>query len=263
MLHQMNDQCPIKKYDDKCLVKKYDECLAKQYLNELGRDPVVFEPDGKIPPDFTLAGCIGVEVRRLNLNYEHPDGSSEGVEEWAIRRRCALKNLFGEIGPSVNGESWFVNIDFRRPVEFDKPFKEEIGEKLKKFMDSPNREPKIISVGANFELHLSRANIDKGYFFMLGGCEDDDLGWYWSMTELEKNLRFCIEKKERKIAPHRKKYTKWWLILVDYICYVMGQDDQEVFRANHMPNIRHSFDKIILLDPRDHHRAFEITSPSS
>ena len=57
------------------------ESLVEQYLIGLDRGVVVFEPDGNIPPDFSLAGTIGVEVRRLNQNYEQPDGSVENLEK--------------------------------------------------------------------------------------------------------------------------------------------------------------------------------------
>ncbi|MDO9271654.1 MAG: hypothetical protein Q7T94_01375 [Rugosibacter sp.] len=60
------------------------ERLAEKYLLALNCGEVVFEPDGNIPPDFSVDARIGVEVRRLNQNYEKSDGSIEGLEELAI-----------------------------------------------------------------------------------------------------------------------------------------------------------------------------------
>ena len=78
------------------------------------------------------------------------------------------------------------------------------------------------------------------------------------MNEVEKNLRLCLSVKERKIAPYRDKYPEWWLVLTDHINYGMDLEDLEVFRVEVMPSIQHAFDKIILIDPRDHSRVFEV-----
>ena len=57
--------------------------LADRDLRSLELGPVVYEPDGNVPPDFAIDGSIAVEVRRLNQNYEEPDGA-EGLEELRI-----------------------------------------------------------------------------------------------------------------------------------------------------------------------------------
>lgn len=43
-----------------------DERIAERYLKSLNIGEVAYEPDGKIPPDFLVNGCIAVEVRRLS-----------------------------------------------------------------------------------------------------------------------------------------------------------------------------------------------------
>lgn len=233
------------------------ERLANQYLLALNRGNVVFEPDGNIPPDFSVSGIIGVEVRRLNQNYSYPDGSMEGLEQLSIPIWQRLEKELPSIGPSIDGESWFVGIDFRRPIDPRKLLWPKIRKELITFMTSADRKQCTISVTDNFNLDLIRASKDCGSFFLLGASSDDDEGG-WVMGEVEKNLRFCIEVKEKKIAPYRQKYTEWWLILPDYIDYSMELQDRDVFRTDVMPNLQHSFNKIIFLDPRDHSRAFEI-----
>ena len=93
------------------------ERLAEQYLLSLERGSVVFEPDGNTPLDFAFSGTIGVEVRRLNQNYGHPDGSMEGLEQLSIPLWQRLEKLLPSIGPSIGGESWYVGMDFRRPID--------------------------------------------------------------------------------------------------------------------------------------------------
>jgi hypothetical protein len=77
------------------------------------------------------------------------------------------------------------------------------------------------------------------------------------MGEVEKNLKLCIAEKELKTARHRHKYPEWWLILPDHIDFSLEVEDRDVFRKN-VATLQHSFDKIVLLDPRDHLPAFVI-----
>lgn len=233
------------------------ERLIERYLKDLGRGTVVFEPDGNVPPDFALAGSIGVEVRRLNQNYERPDGSTEGLEQLAIPLWQRLEKSLPSIGPSLDGESWFVGMDFRRPIGPWKPLWAKIQQELLAFMTEPSRTKGTVRVTKNFELDLFRASRDEGSFFVIGASSDDDEGG-WVMNEVEKNLRLCIAEKEKKIAPYRSNYAEWWLVLPDHIDHSMNPEDRETFRAELMPNLRHSFDKIVLVDPQDHRRAFEV-----
>lgn len=46
------------------------------YLSSLQLGPTVFEPDGKNPPDFLIAGRIAVEARRLNEDELVGSGNS-------------------------------------------------------------------------------------------------------------------------------------------------------------------------------------------
>ncbi len=43
-----------------------DERIVEGYLNSLNLGKAVYEPDGKVPPDFLVDGRIAIEVRRLN-----------------------------------------------------------------------------------------------------------------------------------------------------------------------------------------------------
>lgn len=233
------------------------ERIVEKYLLALNRGVVVFEPDGNTPPDFSLAGCIGIEVRRLNQNYERPDGSTEGLEELAIPLWQRMKKLLPTLGPSIGSDSWFVGLDFRRPVGAWKPLQAKIELALRSFMHSNPRRSTTIKVTPNFGLDLLRASNSQGSFYVLGASSDDDSGG-WVMAEVEKNLRVCISDKERKIAPYRDKYSEWWLVLADHIDPSMEAEDREFFRSEVMPRIQHTFDQIILVDPRDHRRAFEI-----
>ena len=87
------------------------ERLADQYLRSLCLGGVVYEPDGNVPPDFCIGGKIAVEVRRLNQNYQFPDGSRQGLEQLAIPLWKRFKAYLPSIGPSLNGECWYVGLE--------------------------------------------------------------------------------------------------------------------------------------------------------
>jgi len=233
------------------------ERLANLYLRDLNLGPVVFEPDGNIPPDFSVGGYIGVEVRRLNQNFVKLDGTKEGLEEVSVPLWQRSRNLFHSLGPSVNDECWYVSLDYRRPLGRWKLLEAKIRRELLAFMLEPARIRTSIYISPNLTLKLFPAGIDHGTFFRLGAASDKDSGG-WVMPEVVKNLRLCIAEKERKIAPYRDKYTEWWLILSDHIDYSMEPIDRDVFQTTVMPNITHSFKRIIFIDPRDHRRAFAV-----
>ena len=58
----------------------HSEKVVFQYLKSRGFINIVYEPDGNIPPDFTIDGRIAVEVRRLNEN-EKTTTEHGGLEE--------------------------------------------------------------------------------------------------------------------------------------------------------------------------------------
>jgi len=95
------------------------ERLAEKYLHGLGLDPVIYEPDGNIPPDFSVGDKIGVEVRRLNQNYIDASGIAHGLEEVSIPLWQRMKSILRSLGPSVMGECWYVGVNYARPARLE------------------------------------------------------------------------------------------------------------------------------------------------
>lgn len=235
---------------------KAEEQLAEQYLRSLGLGAVVFEPDGNIPPDFAVAETIAVEVRRLNQNYQSAAGETQGLEDLDIHLWRKFKEFLPTLGVSTSGECWYVGLNFRRPLEPWKKLCPMVQSQLGAFMLSSVRTQTTLSICDNLDLDLMRSGKDHGSFFVLGASSDDDSGG-WVMHEVEKNLRLCIAHKERKIEPYRSRYGSWWLVLADHIAYSMEPDDKVMFKTQILPTISHSFQRIVLLDPRDFRRALE------
>jgi hypothetical protein len=94
----------------------------------------------------------------------------------------------------------------------------------------------------------------------MGGSSDHQEGGF-IISEMAINLKRCLKEKEAKVSPVRYRYPEWWLVLPDYIGFGLSDRDREMLddelRASH------SFDRVILLDPRDHKRSLEIERTSN
>jgi hypothetical protein len=181
--------------------------VALIFIHGLALGPVVYEPDGNIPPDFSVDGRIAVEVRRLNQNYIDASGASQGLEEVTIPLWQRMKSILRSLGPYTMGECWYVGVDYARPLPNWKHLEARIRSELSTFMQLPVRARMTIQIAPTFELDLFQAGIDHGFFFVFGASGDNDSGG-WLMSEVEKNLRLCIAQKAAKIAPYRGRYEE-------------------------------------------------------
>ena len=233
------------------------ERIAEKYLLSLGLGAVDFEPDGNVPPDFSVGGVVAVEVRRLNQNYEFSDGRVQGLEEISIPLLDKMKKSLSSIGPSLNGECWYVGLSYARPMKNWKILWPQIEEWLRSFMLKEERLPISTKIDNCIEIDLIKSGKDHGFFFMLGVSVDEDSGG-WVFQEIERNLLFCVSEKEQKILPYLSKYDRWWLVLVDHVAYGLDQEDRDEFRRYVLPKISPVFEKIVLLSPLGNGRPFEI-----
>jgi hypothetical protein len=228
---------------------------VEHHFKHRGYVDIRYEPDGNIPPDFLLDARIAVEVRRLNQN--HFDGSdSKGLEEVAIPLWKRIKDLLESFGPPTSGESWFVYFRFSRPVEPWKGLEPKLRSGLQSFLSSSTRSRSVVGTGQGFELEVfCRTSTPHASMFVMAGCSDQQSGG-WLLAEMQTNIRHCASEKTRKIAKVQSKYPVWWLALVDHIGYGLNDFDREMFRQQ--VSLEHNWDKIIVIDPRDHRRWFEI-----
>ncbi|UCV13334.1 hypothetical protein [Quatrionicoccus australiensis] len=230
------------------------EKLVADHLAHRGYTNVVYEPDGNIPPDFLVDGNIAIEVRRLNQNH-FEGGDAQGLEEVAIPLWKRVKELAGSLGAPTENESWFVFFRFTRPVEAWKTLGPKLRKALETFVASPIKQKSTVFITKGFELEVFRASNPHASMFVMGGCSDEESGG-WLLSEMETNIRHCASEKSRKIKKVRSKYKHWWLALVDHIGHGLDDFDREMFRDQ--VSISHDWEKIILIDPRDHSRWFEL-----
>jgi hypothetical protein len=194
------------------------ERLAEIYLSSLGLSPIVFEPEGtKKPPDFLAGARIAVEVRRLNHNVVTKSGAPHGLETTRIALERAMREVLKSLGPSKEGKSWFVHYTFSRPLPKLPKLKQEVRNVLAAFRDGQIVEREL-AIADHFKVHLFPTSKVFSNCFVLGGFVDRDTTCYL-ISELEKNVRICIQEKSKKIANIKTKYSEWWLILIDQIGY--------------------------------------------
>ncbi len=221
----------------------HSERIVSEYLSYRGFRDVVYEPDGNVPPDFLLNGCVAVEVRRLNQNEETPDGPRE-LEEAAIPLQAKVSRLLGTLGSSDEGESWYVVYSFRRPVPSWDELESALRFELCVFRGHSERRPTSLKIGQRFRLRLLRAGCPYPDFFVFGGYTDGDSGGF-VLSELDRNIRICVADKTKKIARVRERYPVWWLMLVDHVAYGLSHSDREQLR--HLIQFTHSWDKIVIV----------------
>ena len=222
-----------------------------RYLAHQGYLDVKFEPDGKVTPDFLVNRCIAIEVRILN---QRTTTSKKSIDEVAIPLSHGVEKLVASLGASSGAESWYLFYDFELPLQSWKKLRQKLKAVLTSFMADPARFPTSFAIGDRFKIELYRATTSHPTFFVMGGYTDDSGGWLLSI--MEENLKLCIDEKSAKVARVRSKYAEWWLVLVDHIGHGLGLHDQKMLKEK--ISISHNWDKVIVLAPNDHTRAFEI-----
>ncbi len=220
-----------------------DENIVEAYLNLLHLGSVVYEPDGKVPPDFLIDGRIAVEVRRLN-QHRQVEGRSRGLEEDSIPLHQKFENLLKAFGKKSDA-TWFVTYTFYRPILNWRELKTKVSAALFEFLLSPVDEAWRIPINDNFEITTLRASGVHNRTFLSGGHADIDAGG-WVVSEVIRNLTVYLIEKTKKVIPYRSKYPIWWLIFVDHIGH--ARDEQEVRKHIARPE---EWNRVILLSPVD------------
>ncbi|MFW5794862.1 MAG: hypothetical protein ACOCV1_05220 [Bacillota bacterium] len=229
------------------------EMIAKKFLKYKSYSNIIYEPDGNIPPDFSISNNIGIEVRRLNLNYFFND-KYKGFEEIEIPLLMKMRSILSSYHYR-NGSSWFVNYSYNLPIETFKVIENEVRSLLDEFLKKENKNNFCKSLDCGLEIKIYKANKTYDEKFKLGGYHNlDTTGWVLDI--FTKNIKLCIEEKTIKISKHRHKYNKWWLYLVDYICYGLNKSEKSIIEDK--INIKNKWDKVVIISPNDFAESFEL-----
>lgn len=230
------------------------EALVEKYLKYKRFSNIIYEPDGNIPPDFLVNGEIAIEVRRLNQNLEE-NGKITGLEETAIPLFQKIGKIFKGNKREYEQKTLFYSIRFTRPILKWSKAKEKVREYIDCAKSGKIELHKEYKISENLIIKFFPSGKSFDKLFIPGAYFDGDSGG-WVVSEMLKNLKICIQEKEMKIAKIKTKYPEWWLVMIDYIGYGLKEDDQMQLKQNF--NIKHKWNKIVLLDPLNIERDFEI-----
>jgi len=231
-----------------------EEKITENYLKSLGYKNVVFEPDGNIPPDFSIGDRIAVEVRRLNQNFFSGD-KVKGLEEDRIPLFNLLKSSFSRFDTQYKGRSYLVSVFFSRPTKCAKTVREAIRKSLTDFLDNPLPLPRKIKVTAGMYFLVCSSKAVEGKIFRFAGGADRESGGF-VLPEFKKNFDHCMKEKSEKISGYYTKYNTWWLVLVDKITYVFDEDEKKEIKS--MVSVNSCWNKIIVLDSLNGNNMLEI-----
>jgi hypothetical protein len=223
---------------------KAEEQTAKDYLEGLDIGSVSFEPDGNIPPDFSVGSSIGVEVRRLNQNYFGED-DPEGLEELAIPLWRILGKETSRFDTQFDGESYWVFVAYERPSqESGGGTAKSVRNALEDFLSRGGHTPDELVVNDNLKLTVYPSSPVQGRVFRLGGGRDRNSGG-WLVPMYIDNIAYCIKEKSQKIAPYENRYEIWWLLLIDFMGW--GIDDFEESELGSGISSLGRFDRVIVI----------------
>jgi hypothetical protein len=231
----------------------YSESLAREYLTHLGFKRIKYEPEGhKKFPDFLVEERIGIEVTRLE-EHELPSHSGmkpPGLDEIDIPVWNNIRRFLPSFGPPRREVSWYVSIEYTRPVPRGREVREAVRQHLESFRDGPSQNPTTIRLFDNFTIELIHAGRSYADFFVMGSIGAGRSGALVAL-QLERNLKICIDHKTKtaEASGIRTKYPEWWLVLIDLISY--GQ-----WEAIRIPS--HGWDKVILVNPLDYTQSIEV-----
>ena len=233
---------------------KREEKITEAYLKSLGFKNVVFEPDGNIPPDFSIDGRIAVEVRRLNQHFFTKD-EARGLEEGRSPLFKLLQSSLSEFNSQYKGDTYWVYVRFRRPIERGPTVKKAIQRTLAGFLSKPFPLPCDVKVTNSICFHIFSSLPVKDRVFRFAGGIDRESGGF-VLAEFKKNFDHCVKEKTEKIKDYYAKYASWWLVLVDKIAYGFDQSEKEQIKS--MVNIDPPWDKVIVLGSLNANNILEI-----
>ena len=233
----------------------HSEKVVFQYLKSRGFINIVYEPDGNIPPDFTIDGRIAVEVRRLNENEKTTTGH-RGLEEVSKPLTALIEKALVATGPPTFGVSWFVWYSYRCPLPPWRKLDIALRNVLREIREQPELGTRRVCVADTLRLSFTRATELHPNLLVLGSWSDHDSGGF-VISDMVQNIRICMAEKALKVSKVRSKYSEWWLAFDDRIGYGdLDKADRNQLRK--LVQLDVPWSKIILVNPLTPSDGFEM-----
>ncbi|MBN2833378.1 MAG: hypothetical protein JXR48_00270 [Candidatus Delongbacteria bacterium] len=228
-----------------------DEKIAEKYLKKHYTN-ILYEPDGNIPPDFSVNGSIGVEVRRLNQQHSEK-GNTKGLEEQSIPLYKAVEGMLSKFPKDIFGNNYWLTLRYKRNIGKLKDIKKNTDLAIKAFQSQKEPIPYTYKLSDNVTLEFAAKTsaISRKYKI---GIESDQNSGGWVIDMYITNTTHCIEEKEQKIKLYKAKYKFWWLLLVDHINCMDSYDKNDIEKGIKKSS---SFDRTIVIKHNEENQ-FEI-----
>lgn len=228
-----------------------DEKIAESYLKKHYSN-VVYEPDGNVPPDFSVNETIGVEVRRLNQQHRD-NGGTKGLEEQSIPLRKAVDGVLSKYPKDINGNNFYLLLRYERNIGKLKDIKKNTDLAIQAFLAQNESVPFKYKLSSNVTLEFAVKVPSSSRKYKIG-IESDQNSGGWVVNMYVSDTTHCIKEKEQKIKPYEAEYKSWWLLLIDHINCMDSYDKGEIERGIKKST---SFERIIVIK-HDGDSQFEI-----
>jgi adenylate kinase family enzyme len=217
----------------------YDEKITWSYLADSKFNNLEIEPNGNIPPDFSIDNKIGIEVRRLNKHF-----NGEPLEKIEFGEVRKIENYILKHKSNKKSEITHpVFISYSRPLKFAK-IKEQVKNALNHYEENKT-EYFEYNINENFTLVITKGNVRFGSDFEVMMWTDYYKGGF-VINDLKNNIIHALKEKEEKVAKYLNEYNEWWLILVNHISTKIRNQELDIIKQE-IP-LSKIFNKIIILD---------------
>lgn len=260
-----------------------DELLAKKWLESQGCSNI--ERSEEDPPDYVVDDSLAVEVRRLNRSIQ-VDGQTEGEETSRISLFKTIEIILSDIDLPGNEQSWVVDCEynFSRSLPNKKVIEKQIREALQpltqpydtdvihqlgsKYLDYDKHADELgylhslhLCLPCGICLELSEISATPARFLLQNVSDGEGVA---VLSELESNINAAIQEKSQKIRDRKNKFDRWWLILIDHICYVpySGLTQTELENLRTSIRVEKPWSRIIIISLWSPDCWYEFLSPS-
>lgn len=222
-----------------------EEIVAERYLRSIQTGNIRYEPDGNVPPDFSIGNTVAVEVRRLNQNILDKE-KAVGLENFAFPIWQVFVEVLKSFDRSSTSSTFFVGLEFQRtPDASFKDIKHRISSGLSDFLTDQRKVPCEIAVTEDINLSIRDASFTRGVQFKPAGSIDMD--WGGSVIEIYvNNLELSIGQKSKKVEAYLQNYPVWWLILVDYLAADFVERQEEIAIKDRVNDLG-CFDRVLIV----------------
>ncbi len=225
-------------------VMNTEEKTVYEYLKSEGFKLIQPEPDGKVPPDFSIDNNIAIEVRRLNENY-FVGSKPIGYREEFYKIWDLLSHFLDDYKNPNLTTSYWLSYGFERPIPDFSNLKKNLKISLDCFINNPIHNDEI-QVTPSFTIRLYPKQTEEKHSIVVASSHDDNGGGAVTQIYIS-NINYCIKEKTLKIDAFKSKYSEWWLILVDTLVYRVLSNAMEHVKTN--IELSDVWDKLIILDP--------------